>query len=67
MSGLEDQGLVTKKFAARFLAVSIRTIDRLVSEGELCAVKVIRSTRIPAAALQDYINRHTLKPKEWTL
>ena len=67
MLGLdENQGLVTKKQAARFLAVSIRTIERLICSGELVAVKVMRSTRITVESLRDYKNRHMLKVKEWS-
>ena len=68
MSGLNDgQGYVSQKYAADFFGVSLRTIERLIRTGELPVIKVLRSIRIPATALQDYINRHTLKAKEWTL
>lgn len=68
MSGQYDHpGYLSKEDVARFLSVSIRTIERLISSGQLPVVQVIRSIRIPATAMHDYINRHTLKSKEWSL
>lgn len=68
MSGLNDgQGYVSQKYAADFFGVSLRTIERLIRTGELPVIKVIRSTRIPASALQDYANRQRLRVKEWKL
>jgi len=68
MSGLNDgQGYVSKQYAADFFGVSLRTIDRLVFEGQLPVIKIIRSIRIPTAALHDFAARQALKTKEWSL
>lgn len=68
MLGQNDgQGYVSKQYAADFFGVSLRTIERLICEGELPIIKVIRSTRIPAAALHDFAARQVLKIKEWSL
>ena len=47
---------VTKKEAARSLSVSERTIERLIKEGRLTQVKLIRQVRIPIKSLEDFIN-----------
>ncbi|VGO21720.1 helix-turn-helix domain-containing protein [Pontiella sulfatireligans] len=49
--------------AADILGVSKRTVDRLIACGELPVVKINRSTRIPLAEIQAYIERNTFKNK----
>ena len=49
--------LLTPKEAADFLSVSPRTIKRLVSEGDLTAVRVRKSMRFRLQDLEIYIER----------
>ena len=49
---------VTIKEAARLLAYDLRTIQRLISRGELPSVGAGRLRRIPVQALRDYQQRH---------
>ena len=49
--------LITPKEAADFLSVSTRTIKRLVSEGNLPAIRVRNSMRFKLHDLELYIER----------
>jgi excisionase family DNA binding protein len=49
--------LITPKEAADFLSVSTRTIKRLVSEGNLPAIRVRNSMRFRLKDLELYIER----------
>ena len=49
--------LLTPKEAADFLSVSARTIKRLVSEGNLPAIRVRNSMRFRLQDLEMYIER----------
>lgn len=49
------QALLTKADAAKILAVSVRTLDRMRVSGEIETVFVRSSVRIPAAAVERYI------------
>jgi excisionase family DNA binding protein len=51
--------LYTTDNAGAILGVGRTTIYQLIQSGELKSVKIGRSRRIPAAALQDYINKLT--------
>ena len=53
--------LKTKKEAAEILAVSERTIDRLVSEGRLRAVKVRGAVRFTDTELERFVTKNTTK------
>jgi len=50
--------LLTPKEAADFLSVSSRTIKRLVSEGNLPAIRVRNSMRFKLQDLELYIERN---------
>jgi len=52
---------VTLKEAARLLAYDLRTIQRLISRGELPSVGEGRLRRIPVQALRDYQQHHLAK------
>lgn len=47
--------LVTRNNAARCLCISLRKIDRLISEGSLPTVRVGRSVRIPRNAIVNLV------------
>ncbi len=49
--------LLTKKEAAENLTVSVRSIDRMISTQELCAIKVRGSIRIPLTEVENYIDK----------
>lgn len=55
--------LLNKKEAAAILSVSVRTLDRLRSTGELRAVKVRGAIRFDRATLDRYISRQATKPR----
>lgn len=46
------EGLATKGEAAKFLNLSIRTIERMVDAGKLASKKLGRSRRIPWSVLR---------------
>jgi excisionase family DNA binding protein len=51
--------LLTPEHAADKLDVGRTTVYALITSGELRSVKIGRSRRVPAAALEAYINRLT--------
>jgi excisionase family DNA binding protein len=51
--------LLTKKEAAERLAVSVRTLDRMRSTGEIQATMVRDAVRFDPAVIDRYIARHT--------
>jgi excisionase family DNA binding protein len=51
--------LVNKKEVAARLAVSVRTLDRMRSTGEIQAVNVRGAVRFDPALIDRYIVRHT--------
>jgi excisionase family DNA binding protein len=53
----DDQLLYTPEGAATKLASGRTTVYALIKSGELRSVKIGRSRRIPADALQDYVTR----------
>lgn len=57
MTSHKSVRLLTPKEAADFLSVSARTIKRLVSEGNLPAVRVRNSMRFKLQDLETYIER----------
>ena len=50
--------LLTPKEAAEFLSVSIRTIQRLVSAGDLRAVRISKSMRFRMDDLLHFVDRN---------
>jgi len=57
MTSLKPVRLLTPEEAADFLSVSPRTIKRLVSEGNLPAIRVRNSMRFRLQDLEMYIER----------
>jgi excisionase family DNA binding protein len=55
----DDQLLYKPETAGAKLEMGRTAIYQLVKTGELRSVKIGRSRRIPAAALQDYVNKLT--------
>jgi len=54
--------LLSYPAAARALSVSERTVERLVSRGDLATVKVRRARRISDAEIDRYIKANTQAP-----
>jgi len=52
-----DQLLLKPEDAARALSLGRSKLHELVTTGELPAVRIGRATRIPASALQDWVQR----------
>jgi excisionase family DNA binding protein len=55
-SGLEDVKFLTVAEVASSLRVSKMTVYRMVHSGELTAVRVGRSFRVPAKAVREYLS-----------
>jgi excisionase family DNA binding protein len=55
--------LLNKKEAAARLAVSVRTLDRMRSTGEIQAVMVRGAVRFDPAVIDRYIVRHTVRQR----
>ena len=53
--------LLNKQEAAALLAVSVRTLDRMRSTGEIQAVKVRGVVRFHPSAIERYIQKHTAR------
>ncbi len=51
----EERIVLTVEEVAIYLRTSIRTVRRLIREGELVGVKVGRSYRVTKSALDDYL------------
>ena len=53
--------LITAKQAGEVLGVSLKTIHRMLSRGDLSRIKVGRSTKVSYEELMAYLRRHGLK------
>jgi excisionase family DNA binding protein len=53
--------LLDKKETATILGISVRTLDRLRSTGEIQAVLVRGAVRFHPSAIEKYISKHTSK------
>ena len=51
--------LWSKEQVARALAVSVRTVSRLINQGELPVVRIGRSVRIPCNVVREWVSRRT--------
>lgn len=62
----DDAGsLLTAQQVARKLALSLRSVRRLIDAGNLRVVRIARSVRIRPEDLADFVNKHTVnKPLE---
>jgi excisionase family DNA binding protein len=56
--------LFTPEHAADRLDVGRTTIYALMASGELRSVKIGRSRRVPAAALEEYVTRLVARPND---
>lgn len=56
-----NKGLLTIQQAASYLAVSIRTVKQLLSDGRVAYVKIGRATRITKDDLDGYIDQNKRK------
>lgn len=54
-SKLENQKVVTVKAAAELLSVSVRTVWRMIADGQLHAVRVRRCTRLSVSEVLTWI------------
>ncbi len=57
MNGTDDDKLIDKRTAAELLAVSRRSIDRLVVKGKLTRVKVLGAVRYRLSELRGIMAR----------
>jgi excisionase family DNA binding protein len=55
-TGLEDVSFLTVAEVAGVMRVSKMTVYRMVHSGELTAVRVGRSFRVPAKAVREYLS-----------
>lgn len=61
----EIPAVVTKREAADLLRVSLRTIDRMISDGQLKVTRPsIRATRIYESSIADLIHRGSERDRE---
>ena len=65
LSGIKD--FTTRKDLAKYLNTSSSNIDRLIAKGEFVAIKIGSRTIISMNSVHDFINRHTLTPKNQTM
>jgi excisionase family DNA binding protein len=56
-TNMDNRLLLTPEHAADKLDVGRTTVYALMASGELRSVKIGRSRRVPAAALEDYVSR----------
>jgi excisionase family DNA binding protein len=59
--------LMTRSEAAEALAISLRKIDQLVVSGDLATVRIGRSIRFRASALEYFIEAHESSSKRRTV
>jgi excisionase family DNA binding protein len=53
--------LVDKRTAAQALSISVRSVERMISEKSLPAVRVRNLVRIPVAALLSLVAEHAIQ------
>jgi excisionase family DNA binding protein len=58
---LTPHAILTSEQAAEYLQVSLRTIKKLMSDGQLAYIKVGRSTRLHRDDIDDYLARNRRK------
>jgi len=56
--------LLTPDQVAEYLAVSKKTVYRIINSGKLNAIKVESILRIPEESLKEYVNRNKTKLNE---
>ena len=55
---MKDDEFLTLKEVADLLRVEVRTVKRLIDDGELKAVRVASRWRVRASAVQEYLKKH---------
>lgn len=58
-----NKELYTKKEAANYLAISVRTLERIMAKNEIAFIRDGRTVRFLKSDLDDWIQRHRVKPK----
>ena len=58
---MENQKFYSVEKVATILDVSVRTVRRLISDGELEAIKVRKSVRVSDEHLDSYVNKDNRK------
>ena len=58
---MENQKFYSVEKVAEILDVSVRTVRRLISDGELEAIKVRKSVRVSDEKLDSYVNKDNRK------
>jgi excisionase family DNA binding protein len=56
--------LLTTEQAAEILAVSVRTVKNLMSDGKLAYVKIGRATRVDLEDINQYVTRNRRKQRQ---
>jgi excisionase family DNA binding protein len=56
---MTDETLLTLEEVAKRLSVSVQTVRRLITDGELRSVRIRFQLRVRPSDLQDYIDRHS--------
>lgn len=56
---VQTDPLLTKPQAAEYLSMSLRMIDRLISQRQIAVVHIGRAVRIRRSELDSYIQAHT--------
>jgi excisionase family DNA binding protein len=57
MDVMDAPVLITMDAAAARMSMCLRTVQYLVSDGQLASIKIGQSRRIPVSAIDDYVAR----------
>lgn len=59
-----EASFLSRKSAADRLDVSLKTLDALISDGTLPAIRLRTLVRIPADALEELLRKHRIEPSK---